>query len=259
MLTSLQIGQNGRLGNQMFQYATLASIAFTRGYKWALQKNDSVDLWKVFKMKNVNILSELDVEGLEFIYNEPVFHFNASLFLIEDNTDLRGYFQSPIYFGNCFEMIKNTFDFKDEIKSNSINELNKYYDGRPICSIHVRRGDYLEKSNYHPPCDMNYYTQAKNEILRAAGNVKFLLFGDDHDWIRENLVDDRSVLVEGNSPEVDLCMMSHCHAHVISNSSFSWWGAALGNFQSVIAPKTWFGPEGPDRWDTLYIQGWRLI
>ena len=44
MLTSLQIGQNGRLGNQMFQYAALATAAFMRGYSWALQNNENVDL-----------------------------------------------------------------------------------------------------------------------------------------------------------------------------------------------------------------------
>ena len=53
MLTSLQIGQNGRLGNQMFQYAALVGAAFTRGYEWKLQQNDNVDLHKVFKMKNL--------------------------------------------------------------------------------------------------------------------------------------------------------------------------------------------------------------
>ena len=49
MLTSLQIGQNGRLGNQMFQYAALLGTAFVRGYDWKLQENDNVELRKVFK------------------------------------------------------------------------------------------------------------------------------------------------------------------------------------------------------------------
>ena len=260
MLTSLQIGQNGRLGNQMFQYAALASIAFTRGLKHSLQRNDDVDLWKVFKMSGTDILTEESIENLKYRYSEPDFHFNASAFLVNDNTDIFGYFQSPIYFGSCFEAIKEAFTFKDEIDDTATSELKRYLDDRPICSIHVRRGDYLNKSSYHPPCSIEYYNEAKHRILSATNNnVKFLLFGDDHEWIRDNVVDDNSVLVEGNPPEVDMCIMSKCAAHVISNSSFSWWGAVLGNYRGVIAPSVWFGPDGPKRWDTIYIHGWGII
>ena len=260
MLTSLQIGQNGRLGNQMFQYAALSSVAFTRGYEWGLQRNESVDLWRVFKMDGVEEINQSDANQLKYIYHEPDYFFNASVFLVNDFTDIRGHFQSATYFGNCFEMVKKTYTFQDEINFKSMFEIQKYNDGRPLCSIHVRRGDYLQKKDYHPPCTLDYYQKAKNEIIRAAnGNVKFLVFGDDHQWIKDNLLDDNSVLVEGNSPEVDLCLMTKCAAHIISNSSFAWWGATLGNFRTVIAPKTWFGPQGPKRWDSVYINSWGLI
>ena len=56
MLTSLQIGQNGRLGNQMFQYAALVGTAFIRGYDWKLQDNENVMLRKVFKMPKCRVL-----------------------------------------------------------------------------------------------------------------------------------------------------------------------------------------------------------
>ena len=45
-------------------------------------------------------------------------------------------------------------------------------------------------------------------------------------------------------PQVDLCLMSLCSGAIISNSSFSWWGAWLQNNRGkVIAPdpKKWFG------------------
>ena len=41
--------------------------------------------------------------------------------------------------------------------------------------------------------------------------------------------------------------MSHCKRHIISNSSFSWWGAYLGAKHSdtkvVCAPRRWFGAD----------------
>ena len=48
--------------DQMFQYAALATAAFMRGYSWALQNNENVDLWKVFNMNNVDILTQITIK-----------------------------------------------------------------------------------------------------------------------------------------------------------------------------------------------------
>jgi hypothetical protein len=47
--------------------------------------------------------------------------------------------------------------------------------------------------------------------------------------------------------------MSRCRAHIVANSSFSWWGAWLAHSDLVIAPRKWFqGADGdavvPERW-----------
>ena len=260
MLTSLQIGQNGRLGNQMFQYAALVGAAFTRGYEWKLQQNDNVDLHKVFKMKNARELFENDISQIKMRYQEPFFHYNPGIFLIEDNTDLQGYFQSPLYFSDCFEYLMEDFQFKDWINQEAISNLSNLPKDKILCSVHVRRGDYLKKSNYHPPCSKGYYDEAMNFVRDKTNNlVHFVCFGDDIDWIKDNICSDDCTVIEGHKPEVDLCMMSKCRVHIIANSSFSWWGAVLGNFRNVIAPKNWFGPEGPKSWDSLYISGWKII
>ena len=90
-------------------------------------------------------------------------------------------------------------------------------------------------------------------------NVTFLCFGDDLQWVEENLKDSDCVIVSGNTPELDLRLMSMCNIHIIANSSFSWWGAMLGSFRNVIAPAQWFGPAGPKQWNTIYVNGWNII
>ncbi len=34
--------------------------------------------------------------------------------------------------------------------------------------------------------------------------------------------------------------MTFCNYHILSNSSFSWWGAWLSDSKMVISPKIWF-------------------
>lgn len=65
--------------------------------------------------------------------------------------------------------------------------------------------------------------------------------------------------MDQNSPAQDyedFRLMTLCKHFIIANSSFSWWGAWLGNFEDkvVIAPKKWFNEPNvkddivPDRW-----------
>ena len=48
------------------------------------------------------------------------------------------------------------------------------------------------------------------------------------------------MISEGNDADIDLCLMTKCDYHIIANSSFSWWGAWLGDSEKVVAPKNWF-------------------
>ena len=259
MITSMQIGQNGRFGNQMFQYAAMLGISKLKGIDIYLHEKNH-ELYEAFNLPSAKRLDDVIKSKIKFQYREPSFYFNTNFFKIEEGTDLYGYFQSPLYFLHCLSEIEDEFKFKDNIYLDASNQYREKSEGFPTCSIHVRRTDYLKTPGYHPTCSLEYYEKAK-EIVKSSSNVKikFLIFGDDKEWINNNLIDEDSVYIEGNTGPVDMCMMSICNAHIIANSSFSWWAAMLGKRESVIAPKVWFGPEGPPNYDTIYYERWIRI
>ena len=254
MITFSNIGKLGRLGNQMFQYAALYSAAFTRGYEFAIPKN--TDLEKVFKLPSKQYL-ESDVE--QTLYKEKSFSHDPNLWLIDDNTELVGYFQSPKYWLHCQEDIRREFEFQDSIQEKADTWLKENkLENRLLAAVHVRRTDYLEKSKYHHNLDDSYYMRANQFINSQFPNHKFefLIFSDDPEWCKSKFSGVR--VVENNEPEIDLCLMTKCHVIVMANSSFSWWGAFLSGSGAVIAPARWFGPDGPKDWRDIYCKGWEI-
>ena len=259
MITFSNIGKLGKLGNQMFQYAALYGAAFTRGYKFAIPKNS--DLERAFKLPSKSYLKD-DVK--QFLYREQDFHFNPNLWMIDDNTELYGYFQSDQYWHHCEAQIRKEFEFHDMIQAKANLWLNKNnLEDKLLINVHVRRTDYLEKPDYHPVLREDYYEKASNIVnsnlhtIAPGQEPVYLVFSDDTEWCKNKYPG--VLIVEGNEDVVDMCLMSKCQLHVIANSSFSWWGSFLSGSEAVIAPNEWFGPAGPKNWESIYRKQWVRI
>ena len=253
MITYSQLGKNGRLGNQMFQYAALFSVGLTRGFEIGIPKGTKLS--EVFQIPNAIQLKDIRVNKL---YKEKDFLFDPSIFLIPDECDILGYFQSGNYFNLCKEAILKEFKFKKDIEEKSNLFLTKF-SGKDLCSLHIRRGDYKNLSNYHTNLGSEYYQHAIKVVNDNIKNKHFLVFSDEPEWCKKNLSGDDFTIIDIFDDAVEMCMMSKCKVHIISNSSFSWWGSYLSNSPAVIAPKSWFGPEGPKNWETIYERGWIVI
>lgn len=165
-----------------------------------------------------------------------------------------GYYQDERYFekyrAELLDLLGPPSDFVDRIKS----EIPEVFSSR-ITAIHVRRGDYLQYPNYHPTVSVDYIKKAVSKINGGSG---FLILSDDIDWCKRNLQFPNSNYVESYNSYEQLWIMSLCHDFVISNSSFSWWGAWLSRCpdKKVVAPETWFGPDHNGDWQGQYCKGW---
>ena len=282
MLAFNQMGNLGRLGNQMFQYAAVRGIAAMRGYEFGIptfesNRVDNYSLHRAFTLGNVarSNLHILD-NGHAPIVVEKHFHFDEELHrMCPNDVSLFGFFQSEKYFANIKDEIREDFTFHDSIL-NPVKELISSLDAAPLF-LHVRRGDpnlvdargfkwsYTQCSSQHPPQPLAYYEEALKNFPK---DQPVIICSDSPEWVKEQEMfeDDRFLVSEPTDkykdgsyePFVDLCIMSLCSGAIIANSSLSWWGAWLQNGRGpVVAPKVWFGPDYADK-DTkdLYCEGW---
>jgi hypothetical protein len=117
--------------------------------------------------------------------------------------------------------------------------------------VHIRRGDYLlnpETQKIHGVCSLSYYFEAIALLEKEFENINYFIFSDDINWVKENLHVTNAVYIESEEERIaheDIYLMSLASHNIIANSSFSWWGAWLNQYEHkmVIAPKRWFADE----------------
>lgn len=281
-----ELGKKGWLGNQMFQYAAVKGIAAYNNYEYCIPPNDNTRtdnylLHDIFKLKNLRNIGY--VGGLYRHYSSDrhdhstSFHFSEE-FLKEcpDNVNISGFFQTEKWFKHCRVELLEDFEFVEEIKK-PCEEFIKSFEITPIF-LHVRRSDYLKLSQYHCVQMIDYFENALKEF---DNNIPVLVFSDDISWCwgqklfssdRFHLSATKERLSYHTSwgdrysqgpliPYFDMCMMSMCQGAIISNSSFSWWGAWLQKDNSnVVSPKNWFGPENSHLIQKdIYLDSWKKI
>lgn len=172
------------------------------------------------------------------------------------NINLIGYFQSSKYFPELKDIIHLLPDFPE---SREVDDIISGCGSKIPVILHVRRTDYVPKSNYHYVQPLDYYERAIAIIRENVSNPHFLLISDDIPFLSNIPVDlDESQIVDLNDIQT-MELMSKCRHFIIANSTFSWWGSVFGRANMVIAPKIWFGPDGPQDWQDIYEDGWLVI
>ena len=267
-----ELGNNGRFGNQMFQYAAVFSLAKANDTeavvpepKESSDRNyNHIHLYDAFpNLTATKMLKDEMDPKYSYVSKEGVdFNFEPGLMVAKDGCSINGYFQSEMYFDRFSNDIRKEFSFRPDIIEYSKKEylrLKSESGGANICAIHFRRGDYTKLGHVHTNLGSEYYNQAISWMVSNIEGCKFVAFSDDIAWCKKNLPQG-FLFAETPSMFHDMSLMSMCDSHIIANSSFSWWGAWLSkSSKQVIAPKNWFGPEGPKAWSTIYCKGWGII
>lgn len=186
--------------------------------------------------KAFNLLSK---RGL--YYNFDVYYYNH----FGSNKDLKymyGYFQSENYFIEYKEQIKK--DLKVRVEPNTRESI--LLDEIKSCnavSISMRLGADYTNSSIFNVCTPDYYYKGMDYIFSKNKDAVFYIFSDDIKKAKEQFNFQYPVkYIEGFKDYESLRLMYSCKHFVISNSSFSWWGAYLSSFSNkiVVAPSKWY-------------------
>ena len=245
---------NGRLGNQMFVFATALTLALKTNSRIVIESkiiNAKITLKNVFK--NIYWDEQVIIKPTKSIVENENQDFIPSLLNItklNSSIELLGYFQNPKYWRENISIIKEIFQIRDDIKYQS----DKYMvnDKKIPISVHLRMPDTPYEKNFI------YYTWTIEELNKAIIQMKesILDYSDDkYIWIINSsninycLNEYNSVLKTipykfcNENEAVSFSVMTSCQYHIISASSFSYWASLLSDHKLIIYPKFWYNPN----------------
>ena len=274
------------LGNQLFQYAAARALAKSLNTKLLLDissfKYNKVRKYSLCHFQiQANIASDLQISLFRLVtrvfnlinyknrsrklrFNFSSIDYAPLIGTVQRNAWIEGYWQSEKYFHSIEELIRHEFVVISPINAYCADMLKLIKNTNSV-SLHIRRGDYVNDAivhSIHGVCSLDYYINAIKLILLNVESPLIFVFSDDITWVKNNLLVDTVQFVyvddDKRTDYDDLRMMYSCKHNIISNSSFSWWGAWLNSFADkiVIAPKKWVNHthENPDILPEKWLQ-----
>lgn len=157
-----------------------------------------------------------------------------------------GYFQSEKMFKpknlRLLSIKENYLSYAREFLNKIPSNYNKVF-------VHVRRGDYVSIDHWilgaHDfTLPIEYYRKAIGEISRyGKKNIWYIFLSDDTEYVEKNFSWVENKTISKNNMYVDFAIMTLCDYGILSNSSYSWWGAYLNKNkkENFIAPKYYLG------------------
>ena len=258
---SFCIKLTGGVGNQLFGWALGISLA---------RKNNVIPVYdtsafngrnpREFGLKELGIRkpAKKTIRNATVRIQESSLGFDSSILKAEVGSYLEGFFQSYKYFNDSEIEIRSTLLELRQRHSNWFREVG------PFNAIQYRRGDYLNPHNrsIHGVLDDKYFIDGVNFIRVNSSTDKFIIFSDslEHALELSKSIPNSQVDLIEDSPLDTLLRMSLAKNFVISNSTFGWWSAWLGDpeAENVIAPPYWLKSQNLNLGD-IFLPNWKIL
>lgn len=213
------------------------------------------------------LLKRFGVPPWTTVDEEGLFIFSSDVAAAKPGFRLGGYLQSYRYFQEQEVHIREQLLDVVDPSPWFFQTQNMLTSLQPWIAVHIRRGDYFtaENSQIHGIISEDYYSAALKIVRTLIPGATYVIFSDDLQYSRQLLQNQTEntifmeYLPEAKAIET-LILMSQSSGSIIANSTFSWWGAWLGDRSDrpVIAPRPWMKAAGvcardllPRHWLTL--------
>ena len=269
--------ENGRLGNQLFQYCGLqAFLPNQRIIFFGFEDLSSfcIDSYAIFVTRKFFLSSYLFKAFCVSLLLLSRFRILSQISeeLYAENYKLvvrKGLFSNiyvpvNVFFQHydVFSKFTNLPSLKPSLFERAISWLSSNGldpDSDNLVFVHIRRGDYLSWPSVHSPAalGLTWYLSAIEEFKKSFPDCTFVLMGDDVLYLEDIACLLSGCFVSHNPPPIDFALMTLCRHGILSASSFAWWGAKYASiyYQSdsvFFAPKYWIGHR-TQLWDPPFM------
>lgn len=255
--------ESGRLGNQLFQYLALTSVARADerivliGFDQLQATFTGIDA--EFKPVNSRFLTQFlalatgkyasltrVIPGLGLIQeNEkalPIRDPRSPLALA-----LPAWFQTPAM---CSVPAAQNIGITESALTAALEFLlESNFDAHHTYFVHVRAGDYRIWPTPENPAilGVDWYRQRIREICADDAAAQFVIIGDDLNYAHEVAEGIGNARIFHQSETAEFALMTLCAGGILSASSFAFWGAFFAKRNSpgarFIAPRYWAGHQ----------------
>ncbi|XP_028560408.2 galactoside alpha-(1,2)-fucosyltransferase 2-like isoform X1 [Podarcis muralis] len=237
------VKSDGRLGNQMGEYATLYALAKMNGHQACIYPAMHKYLSPMFRITLPVISAEVDKKihwkdfPLRSWMSESYKHIKGKY------VRLTGYPWSYTFYHHIRQEILQQFSFHDHIKEEAnqyLQELRGQRQEVTYVGVHVRRGDYVHvmPSWKGVVADRGYLEKAMNYFREKYPNPIFVVTSNGMEWCKENINASRGdVYFSGDgresSPGRDFALLAHCNHTIMTIGTFGRWAGYLAGGETV--------------------------
>lgn len=195
-----------------------------------------------------------------------------------ESRDLRGYFSNvrfparinsycshPDYFSSIGNELRKQINSVSQPSEFFLDHEGRLEAEKPT-GIHLRLGDYQNFNNLYGNLTADYFERSLNSLTSREDNANLWVFSDEPMRAKEILgrrFQDAYFVPNQKSsrPIESLILLSKMRTKVLSNSTFSWWAAYLGNCRQVktVFPRPLFAQDGPKQIEGYLIEGWEQV
>ncbi|KAK7501365.1 hypothetical protein BaRGS_00007490 [Batillaria attramentaria] len=259
----------GRLGNEMFQYASILGLAYATNRTAVFMRSEQLDTVLEKPTTHPTKQKWLEARCLKAPkekYERSCCTFNDQLFNLEPDFDyyIALYLMSWKYFKGADKEIRHALTFKQSIREEAAEIVRGYrqvFQGSTLIGVHARKGDLEDDYNTklgYPTVTAEFFNRTVNYFENLFPKAVFIVASDSVRWCKANFPPGHTeTIMENHSPAVDLLVLASLDHVAISFGSYSWWAGYLNQGKVVYVknlitgvPNTsignTFGPDGKD-------------